>query len=278
MYSNINKALEKPPLYKKTEVAFWDDEYISKQMLKAHLNPNFEGASRKLDFIDKSVAWISEIAPPAINPLLLDIGCGPGIYAEKFSKAGYTVTGVDFSKRSIAYAQTSAKEQHLTITYLYQNYLTMELQTKFDFITMIYCDYGALSTNDRKILLKKVSHHLKPHGKFLMDVFTIPKFTSFQEKQTWEICNSGGFWQEAPYVALNGYYKYANHITLEQTSIISAKDITTYYIWNTCFTQKSLYEEVSKAGFQICNIFGDAKGSPYREDSYTMAVVLEKTD
>lgn len=58
-------------------------------MLKAHLDPEFDGASRKLDFIEKSVAWITERIPPADYPLLLDIGCGPGIYAELFTKKGY---------------------------------------------------------------------------------------------------------------------------------------------------------------------------------------------
>ena len=44
---NIINAIEKPTLYEKTKVAFWDDPYISKQMLKAHLAPDFEAASRK---------------------------------------------------------------------------------------------------------------------------------------------------------------------------------------------------------------------------------------
>lgn len=46
------KELDRPPIYTKTSVKFWDDEYISQQMLEAHLNPDFEGASRKLDFIE----------------------------------------------------------------------------------------------------------------------------------------------------------------------------------------------------------------------------------
>ena len=44
MLDSMRMALEKPPLYKKSEGAFWNDEYISKQMLKAHLDPKFEGA------------------------------------------------------------------------------------------------------------------------------------------------------------------------------------------------------------------------------------------
>lgn len=117
--------------------------------------PNYERASRKLEFIEKSVDWIKEIIPPSSYPLLLDIGCGPGIYAERFFKMGYQVTGIDFSKRSIDYAQNSARKQGLDITYLYQNYLNMDLDKTFDFATMIYCDYGALSAADRKIVMKR---------------------------------------------------------------------------------------------------------------------------
>ena len=176
MLDRISKSLEKPPIYTKAKAAFWNDEHISKQMLKAHLDPEFEGASRKLKFIQESVIWIKESISPVKYPQLLDIGCGPGIYAEKFSKEGYQVTGIDYSKRSIDYAQQSASKQNLDITYLYENYLDMDLKKVFDFATMIYCDYGALSTSDRKTIMRKVYNHLKSGGKFLLDVFSMEKY------------------------------------------------------------------------------------------------------
>ena len=150
MNNEIIEALKKPAAYTPSGTAFWDDDYISGQMLKAHLDPDFEGASRKLSFIEKSAAWLSGLVPPSDYPQLLDKGCGPGIYAEKFARAGYQVTGVDFSRRSIDYARQSARSQDLDISYLYQNYLEMELPQSFDFAVMIYCDYGALSADSRK--------------------------------------------------------------------------------------------------------------------------------
>ena len=62
MYKHMIQFLDRPDLYQKTEAAFWDDEHISGEMLKAHLAPDFEGASRKLEFIQRSAAWIGEIA------------------------------------------------------------------------------------------------------------------------------------------------------------------------------------------------------------------------
>ena len=83
---------------------------------------------------------MKELVAPICYPTLLDIGCGPGIYAERFTKEGYQVTGIDFSKRSIDYALESALRQELSITYLFQDYLQMNLKKVFDFGTMIYCD------------------------------------------------------------------------------------------------------------------------------------------
>ncbi|PJJ27241.1 class I SAM-dependent methyltransferase [Lacrimispora celerecrescens] len=276
MFKSLIPLLERPPLYTKTTVPFWDDEHISKQMLKAHLDPGFEGASRKLAFIDKSATWIKEIAPPSKYRQLLDIGCGPGIYAERYAQMGYQVTGIDFSKRSINYAIESAKKRNLDIQYLYQNYLTMDLNRNYDFSTMIYCDYGALSTADRQMVMTAVYRHLKPGGRFLLDVFSMAKYKDFEEKQTWEICQDGGFWHKENYIAFNGCYRYPENATLEQTSIVFDTGAISYYLWNTCFTKEMLMKEAADAGFKVCEVFGDVAGSTYRTDSITISILLEK--
>ena len=79
------------------------------------------------------------MVPLTDYPQLFDIGCGPGIYAERFCKQGCQVTGIDFSERSVNYAGSSVLKKGLDITYLYQNYLDMDLHKVFDFATMIWC-------------------------------------------------------------------------------------------------------------------------------------------
>ena len=276
MNSHFIASLRKPPIYTKSTAEFWNDEYISKQMLKAHLDPSFDGASRKLDFIERSVAWITKLISPADYPLLLDVGCGPGIYAERFAQMGYQDTGVDFSKRSIAYARQSAFSKKLNISYVYQDYLEMDLDKRFDFCTMIYCDYGALSTKDRQVIMNKIYHHLKPGGKALLDVFSMKKFCDYQEQQIWEICQNGGFWRPNEHMVLNGFYKYFDHVTLDLISIISKEEITPYYLWNTYFSKEALIQEAESVGFKTCGLFGDVAGSIYRSDSDTIAIILEK--
>jgi len=123
------------PLEKGTAI-LWDDAHISKNMLKAHLDPESDAASRKYSIIDSTSNWIA-------NNLLnnksdiLDLGCGPGLYAKRLAALGHRVVGIDFSKRSIDYAINDAKENSLSIQYLYQNYLDINYENEFDLIILI---------------------------------------------------------------------------------------------------------------------------------------------
>ena len=276
MYKTMRQIFEKPPLYMKSEAAFWNEEHISQQMLNAHLDPNFEGASRKADFIDKSAQWIGGLLPPNKYHKLLDLGCGPGLYTERFAKMGYQVTGIDFSERSIDYAKKEAKQQGLDISYHCKNYLNMDLDTTFDVSTMIYCDYGALSTEDRKKLRNYVYQHLNFGGRFLFDVFSMEFYHQFKENKSWEIRPEGGFWSGEEYMLFQGNYKYEEHVTLEQMILMTDDKITPYYLWNTCFTKESLIREVKETGFKVIEVFGDVAGDEYHKDKTTMAILLEK--
>ena len=122
----------RPKLFEQSTASIWDDPHISKGMLKAHLNENQESATRKLDFVKKSVAWINTVLPNHHYNNLLDLGCGPGIYAELFYQYGYQVTGIDLSKRSISYAQASAKQKGFDIIYLRSDYTKSSFRQHYD--------------------------------------------------------------------------------------------------------------------------------------------------
>lgn len=276
MWEELQRFLVEPALYERSEAAFWEEEYISQSMLQAHLAPEFEGASRKWAFMDESAAWIAQILPPAVYPALLDVGCGPGLYAERFARAGFHVMGVDISSRSLAYARESAKEQGLAITYSCQNYLRLALEETFDLATMIYCDYGALSDAERRLLLRLLHGRLRAGGRLLLDVFTPIFYEQFETGQTWTLQPEGGFWRGGSYVSLERRAKYGGRVTLEQSVIVTDGGVTPYYLWSTCFTPADIKKEAQESGFKVCDIYGDVAGRAYTEAGRTMAVLLEK--
>jgi len=107
-------------------------------MLEYHLDESIDASSRNIKFIEESVSWIVSLLNLDSDSDLIDFGCGPGIYTNRFAEKGINVTGVDFSKRSIEYAQKIAAELGLDVDYIHQNYLDFTSQDKFDVITMIH--------------------------------------------------------------------------------------------------------------------------------------------
>ena len=272
MCSKLNTLLQKPKLYEKTQEKFWNDPHISKGMLETHLNPITDAASRRPECIERSVNWICSLLPRGAE--LLDIGCGPGLYAMRLSNRGLCVTGLDFSERSIIYA----KEHDNKSKYIWQDYLEMEFENLYDMVTLIWCDYGALIPEDRHNLLDRIYRALKPGGMFLFDVFTPQRNFSREESTSWEVCKHGGFWIPNPYICLNAQYYYSEYIRMQRTVIVEDGNIRCFNIWDTSFTKQALSEELQLHKFIPIDYFSDAEGNPFEEGSPTLCAVMKKQE
>ena len=177
MYNQLTEINRKPkPFEFYTADSLWTNPHTSKQMLSYHLNEYLDLASRNKVFIENSIEWIVSHFSIGEQTKICDFGCGPGLYTSGLARTGAQITGVDFSKNSIEYAKTYAKKEHLEINYILQNYLEYESEEKYDIITMIMCDFCALSPAQRKELLLKCSALFSPNGKILMDVYSVNFF------------------------------------------------------------------------------------------------------
>ena len=77
-------------------------------------------------------------------------------------------------------------------------------------------------------------------------------------------------------MALSGFYKYLDYVTLDLISIVSKEEITPYYLWNTYFTKETLMQEAESIGFKMWGLFSDVAGRSYQSESDTIAIILEK--
>ncbi|MFV0580385.1 MAG: class I SAM-dependent methyltransferase [Fusobacterium ulcerans] len=277
MNKKIMKYLKGIPVeYTPSSKKFWDDEHISKFMLEAHINPDIESASRNHRFIEKSVEWITSLIPDMKGKKILDLGCGPGIYAEKFYEKGFEVTGIDFSKRSIEYAVNSAAEKNMKIEYKYMNYLEIDYENEFDMAVLIYCDFGVLSPEERKILLDKICKALKFGGILILDVFTEVFFREFEEKVKITYADRG-FWSEIPYSCIQRNKIYKDTLTsLEQYIIITENDCECYNIWNHIFDKESVSIELKVGGFSEIRFFNNVAGEKGKEESPEFCIYAKK--
>lgn len=236
--------------YEKGTAVMWTDEYISKQVLEMHINPDINIASRKKKNIDKTVNWIlKEIGKNDGD--ILDLGCGPGLYTEKFAKKGYKVTGVDFSQNSIEYAKNRAKENNLDVNYICKDYLNLDFKDKFDLIIMIYCDFGVLSIEEREVFLKNVYNALKKGGIFIFDALNKNAIYNLTFQKNWEF-SKGGFWQDRPYICLSQSSHFPeNKAILDQNIIVDEENnYKIYHFWNHYFDGDDINNILERKGFK----------------------------
>lgn len=278
MFTTLMSMMKKPALYEKGTGELWTDEHISKGMLEAHLNPDWDAATRKHSTVREIVKWISLVAPAEKYRDLLDLGCGPGIYAEEFHKAGYRVSGMDFSERSINYARNSAQEKNLPITYYYQSYLTLDFTAQFDLITLIYYDFGVLSTEDRAKLLKNIYSALRPGGLLILEVLTPQHFSDKQEYKSWEYAEKG-FFCAKPHLCLKSFYRYDEQSTiLDQYIIVTEQSVRHINNFQHTFTKDEFLQDLSTAEFSTKILYGNMTGADYSADGKEMCVVAHKED
>ncbi len=245
----LKKIANKPKLYDKGTSVMWTDPHISKHLLELHINPDIDTASRSQDKINSITKWILEqIDKPKRK--ILDLGCGPGLYAELLAQNGHSVTGIDFSANTIQYAAKNAKELQLEIEYLNTDYLNLNYDNQFDVILLIYLDFCALIPSDRDRVLKIVHKALKKGGIFIFDVVNEKNIDKKTIQQSWEI-QEKGFWKNKPYVALSNGYHYPEARVLANHHIIIDQDykIDSYIFWTHYYEQKDLIPILESKGF-----------------------------
>ncbi|MGN7613487.1 class I SAM-dependent methyltransferase [Magnetococcales bacterium HHB-1] len=261
------------PFSRYTAKELWTKPHLAKQMLDYHLNQESDLASRRLETIDQTIKWLDDELSLS-GKSLLDLGCGPGFYCQRFYQLGMRVTGIDFSRNSLEYARIEAKRNQQDIRYQQADYLNDPLPTGFDIITLIYCDLAVLSPKQRSILLQRMRRRLNPGGKIVFDMPGVPLFWDKKEMVVMENRLMGGFWAEGDYVGIQRTFLYpGHHLALDRYLIVEPEGYWEIFNWFQHFTIENLKEMLIREGFVIDGIWGGLTGIPYQADGEFIAVI-----
>ena len=278
MFEELEKINTRPePFEYYTACDLWTDDYTSEQMLSFHLNEKIDVSSRNRAFIDRSVEWIMSRFNISIGTKIADFGCGPGLYTTRLAQRQADVTGIDFSKRSIQYAQDIAAREELNIHYVNQNYLEFETDDRFNLILMIMCDFCALNPTQRKKMLSTFHTLLKPEGIVLLDVYSLKAFEHREEIALYEANLLNGFWSSHKYYGFLNTFKYETEkVVLDKYTLIEAARTRTIYNWLQYFSLETLAREFEACGFTIEAFYSDVAGSPLDPQNHEIALAAKK--
>jgi len=271
------EAQRPEPFSAYTTPQFWDDEHISAEMLRAHLDPDVDAASRRHDFVDRAVDWIVSTAGLPAGSSVLDLGCGPGLYACRIARQGLFVRGLDVSRSSIAYATEQAAAEDLSTEFVVGNYLEDDLGGPYDAALLVYEDFCALSPRQRSLLLAKTISALTDGGRFVMDVTSRVRFATEHAGVRRESDLMNGFWAPPPYEGVHETFTYPElRLILNRFTIVTGSSTKQYWNWMQCLTPDEVAIELRAAGFDRPWVLGDLAGAPYDPDSESFAVVATR--
>ncbi len=278
LFDILESAGSKPAVFSVyTAKDLWTDEHTSEQMLAYHLNDDVDLSSRRASFVDESVSWMASAFGLEPSSRVIDFGCGPGLYTSRFARLGAEVSGVDFSARSIEYARAFASRTGLNISYIEADYLEYRPEGRFDLITMIMCDYCALSPEQRASLLATFREVLADGGRIVLDVYSLSAFADRKEQSICEKNQLDGFWSAEPYYGFLTSHKYENEkVSLDKYTIVERNRRREVYNWLQYFSPESLEQEANAAGLEISAVYVDVAGNPYDSGAAEFAVVMTK--
>ena len=150
----------------------WHEPAFSQRMLKEHLTQDHDAASRRFEIIDQHVDWIHHQLLSGSAGKILDLGCGPGLYASRLARLGHDCLGIDYGPASIAHAREEAQRDKLRCTYLHEDIRTADYGTGFDLVMLIFGEFNVFRPAEAAHIVQKAHRALTEKGILLLEPHT----------------------------------------------------------------------------------------------------------
>jgi SAM-dependent methyltransferase len=151
----------------------WGDPVMNRRLLREHLDQNHDGASRRIPVIERQVARLARlIAPPPAR--VLDAACGPGLYAVRLARRGWSVAGVDTGGAVLRHARRLAREAGVDIDLRRADLRELELDAEFDAVILVYFILEGFPGREQVAVLRRLAAGLRPGGRLVAELRVRP--------------------------------------------------------------------------------------------------------
>lgn len=248
----------------------WHDPAFSQRMLREHLSQAHDAASRRTPTIDAQVAWIHAELLGGTPKRVLDLGCGPGLYAERLAALGHRCLGVDVSPASIAYARERALDlpPPAAPRYLLGDVRTADLGAGHDLAMMLYGEFSVFRPNDARALLRRIHAALADDGLLLLEPHTEAAVRAIGGAPARWSSHARGLFSDAPHLLLEeaSWDEAARAATVRYAVIDAASARVARHAQSFAAYDEAAYRELlAAAGFTdvrfLTSLTGDDAGA-----------------
>jgi SAM-dependent methyltransferase len=207
---------------------------------------------------------ILHLQPPA-GSRMLDVACGKGRHSKTLASLGYSVTGIDISPDSIAFAK---QFEHENLSFFVHDMRLPCWVNYFDFAFNFFTSFGYFKTRrEHDDAIRTISGSLKPGGKFIIDYLNIhfsethlqPSETKQMGDTVYEITR----WDDEDH-----FFK---KISISDPSLASPLVFTEKV---AKFTLGDFTDMLSYQGLQVQEVFGDYQFGPYHVQHAPRMIII----
>ena len=265
----------------------WNDPDFSARMLKEHLSQAHDMASRRFEVIDAHVAWIHAELFGALGGKLpggqagrvLDLGCGPGLYASRLARLGHPCVGIDFGPASIAYAVRTAREEGLSCTYIEEDIRRATYGTGYDLAMLIYGEFNVFSPADARLILRKAHAALNEGGLLLLEpAYYDAARQRGQAGPSWSTVANGLF-SDRPHLYLEeSFWDEESRTTTTRYHIVDAAsgEVTAHASTEQAYTNEDMRALLAECGFGEVRFYPPLSGVEDTTQDYVFMLVARK--
>ena len=258
----------------------WHDPDFSARMLEEHLSQAHDMASRRAAGIEAHVRWIHDDLLAGRPGRVLDLGCGPGLYASRLAALGHECVGIDYSPASIAHAKRVAEERGLRCMYLLQDIRHAEYGVGFDLVMLVFGEFNVFSPDDVGRILDRAHAALAPGGLLLMEPHTATAVESMGRRERSWSSTEAGLFSDRPHLCLTegNWDPVSGTATVRYFVVDSATGAVTRYAQTfQAYTDAEYRAVLTEHGFDAVRRFSSLGGRECEEiESDLFAMVAKK--
>lgn len=243
----------------------WNETGFSRRMLREHLSQDHEAASRRFQTIDRHVRFLHEHLLGGQAAKVLDLGCGPGLYAVRLAVLGHTVHGIDFSPASIDYAREQAAHAGLSCTFDLADLRRADYgpDGTYDLAMMLFGEFTVFRPADARAMLRKARAALRPGGLLLLEPSEAAAVKVGGTRPAEWYTQDGGLFSECPHMVLEEtFWDEAQQAATHRYFVIDADSgaVDHYAASYQAYSDESLVALLEECGFGKARFYPSLTG------------------
>ena len=258
----------------------WDEPAFSARMLREHLDESHGAASRQAAERQAQMDWLWQKLGLHDDAVLLDVTCGPGLYAVPLAQRGVTVTGVDFGPAAIAYARELAQRGGVSghCTFIQSDVRGMDFgENRFDAAILLYGQLAVMKRDEAQDVLRQAARALRPGGRLCVELLNQERVD--KKNSTWWYTDDTGLWGDAPYLHLGERFWMAEQaLSIERFHIVHLEtgEVDEVQLCDQTYGVEEMVGMMKEAGFTAVTVYPAWEGIPLYDLDEWIVYVAQK--